>query len=70
MSVKVTTVNVDDRKLVPEMADELWGCLHGDKGYLYKLVPKIIGYIRHRFSGINIGCCYLYRNDTTLVVDE
>nr|WP_263363668.1 transposase [Candidatus Enterovibrio escacola] len=32
--MKVTTANVDDRKPVSEMVDELWACLHGDKGYL------------------------------------
>nr|WP_263364437.1 transposase [Candidatus Enterovibrio escacola] len=34
ISVKVTTVNVDDRKVISEMVDELWGCLYGDKGYI------------------------------------
>ncbi|PCS24042.1 Mobile element protein [Candidatus Enterovibrio escicola] len=34
ISVKVTTANVDDRKSVSEMADELWGCLYGDTGYI------------------------------------
>ncbi|ENM5770104.1 IS982 family transposase [Vibrio mimicus] len=32
MSVKITTANVDDRKPVPEMADNLWSTLYGDKG--------------------------------------
>ncbi|PCS21533.1 Mobile element protein [Candidatus Enterovibrio escicola] len=32
--VKVMIVNMDDRKLVLEMADELWRCLYGDKGYI------------------------------------
>nr|WP_263364480.1 transposase [Candidatus Enterovibrio escacola] len=32
--IKVTTANVDDRKPVSEMVDELWACLHGDEGYL------------------------------------
>ncbi|PCS24146.1 Mobile element protein [Candidatus Enterovibrio escicola] len=27
-------VNVDDRNPVSEMADELWGRLYGDKGYI------------------------------------
>nr|WP_263364288.1 transposase [Candidatus Enterovibrio escacola] len=36
MSVKVTTANVDDNKPVPEMADELYGCLYVDK----MLFPK------------------------------
>ncbi|PCS23537.1 transposase [Candidatus Enterovibrio escicola] len=30
--IKVTTANVDDRKPVLEMADEIWGCLYGEKG--------------------------------------
>ncbi|PCS24222.1 Mobile element protein [Candidatus Enterovibrio escicola] len=30
----MTTVNLDDRKPVSEMADELLGCLYGDKGYI------------------------------------
>ncbi len=34
ISVKVTTVNVDDKKPVSEMVDELWGCLYGEKGYI------------------------------------
>uniref|UniRef100_UPI0037444D6A transposase n=5 Tax=Candidatus Enterovibrio escicola TaxID=1927127 RepID=UPI0037444D6A len=34
ISVKVTTVNVDDRKVISEMVDEIWGCLYGDKGYI------------------------------------
>nr|WP_263363620.1 transposase [Candidatus Enterovibrio escacola] len=33
MSVKVTTANVDDRKPVLEIVDEILGCLSGDKGY-------------------------------------
>nr|WP_263364198.1 transposase [Candidatus Enterovibrio escacola] len=28
------TANVDDRKLILEMTDELWGCLYGDKVYI------------------------------------
>nr|WP_263363661.1 transposase [Candidatus Enterovibrio escacola] len=32
--MKVTTANVDDRKPVFEMVDELWGFLYGDKGYI------------------------------------
>nr|WP_263363682.1 transposase [Candidatus Enterovibrio escacola] len=34
MSVKVTTASVDDKKPVSELADELWGCLYGEKGYI------------------------------------
>nr|WP_263364200.1 transposase [Candidatus Enterovibrio escacola] len=34
MSVKVTTINVDDRKPVSEIVNELWGCLYGEKGYI------------------------------------
>nr|WP_190320101.1 transposase [Candidatus Enterovibrio escacola] len=30
----MTTANVDDRKPVSEMVDELWGCLYGDKVYI------------------------------------
>nr|WP_223823886.1 transposase [Candidatus Enterovibrio escacola] len=34
ISVKGTTANVDDRKPVPAMTDELWGCLYEDKDYI------------------------------------
>ncbi|PCS22361.1 hypothetical protein BTN49_2090 [Candidatus Enterovibrio escicola] len=34
ISVKVTTVNVIDRRPVSKMADDLWGCLYGDEGYI------------------------------------
>ncbi|WP_104399763.1 IS982 family transposase [Vibrio penaeicida] len=34
ISVKVTTANVDDRKPVPAMVENLWGSLYGDKGYI------------------------------------
>ncbi len=34
ISVKVTMANVDDRKPVSEMIDELWGCLYKGKGYI------------------------------------
>ncbi|PCS22297.1 Mobile element protein [Candidatus Enterovibrio escicola] len=34
ISVKVTTANMDDRKPISEMIDELWGYLYGDKGYI------------------------------------
>ncbi|PCS22853.1 Mobile element protein [Candidatus Enterovibrio escicola] len=34
ISIKMTTINVDDRKPVSEMVDVLWGCLYGDKGYI------------------------------------
>ncbi|PCS22300.1 Mobile element protein [Candidatus Enterovibrio escicola] len=30
----MTTANLDDRKPVSEMADEFWGCLYGNKGYI------------------------------------
>ncbi len=30
----ISTANVDDRKPISEMVDELWACLHGDEGYL------------------------------------
>nr|WP_263364445.1 transposase [Candidatus Enterovibrio escacola] len=36
--VKVTIANVNDRKLVSKMAEELWGCLYGDKGYISDLL--------------------------------
>uniref|UniRef100_UPI00374294A9 transposase n=1 Tax=Candidatus Enterovibrio escicola TaxID=1927127 RepID=UPI00374294A9 len=35
ISVKLMTTNVNDRKLVPGMANEILGCLCGDKGYIY-----------------------------------
>nr|WP_190322110.1 transposase [Candidatus Enterovibrio escacola] len=34
ISVKGTANNVDDRKPISEMVDELWGCLYGDKAYI------------------------------------
>ncbi|PCS23992.1 Mobile element protein (plasmid) [Candidatus Enterovibrio escicola] len=34
ISIKVTMVNVVDRKPVSEMTDELWGYLSGEKGYI------------------------------------
>ncbi|PCS24282.1 Mobile element protein [Candidatus Enterovibrio escicola] len=34
ISVKVTTDNVDDKKPVLEMVDEILGFLYGDKGYI------------------------------------
>nr|WP_263364448.1 transposase [Candidatus Enterovibrio escacola] len=56
MLVKVTTNNVDDRKPISEMADKLWGCLYGDKGYISaplereladKVVTPITGIKQH-----------------------
>ena len=32
--MKVTAGNVDDRTPVPEMCEDLWGLLYGDKGYV------------------------------------
>ncbi|PCS23588.1 Mobile element protein [Candidatus Enterovibrio escicola] len=34
ISVKVMTDKMDERKPVSEMADEIWECLYGDKGYI------------------------------------
>ncbi len=34
ISIKVTMVNVVDRKPVSEMTNELWGYLSGEKGYI------------------------------------
>ncbi len=34
ISVTVTTDNVDDRKPISEMVNEIWGCLYGNKGYI------------------------------------
>lgn len=34
ISVKTTIANVDDRKPVPAMTDNLWGSLYVDKGYI------------------------------------
>ena len=31
--LQLTPGNVDDRRLVPKLAERLWGCLFGDKGY-------------------------------------
>nr|WP_263363667.1 transposase [Candidatus Enterovibrio escacola] len=33
--MKVPTANLDDKKSVSEIADEIWGCLYGDKYYIY-----------------------------------
>lgn len=40
LAVKVTTGNTDDRKPVPNMCNELWGELYGDKGYVSKNLCK------------------------------
>uniref|UniRef100_UPI0037440CD9 hypothetical protein n=1 Tax=Candidatus Enterovibrio escicola TaxID=1927127 RepID=UPI0037440CD9 len=37
ISVKVTTDNVDDRKPVPEMADELWGFYTEQRLYFWSI---------------------------------
>nr|WP_223824315.1 transposase [Candidatus Enterovibrio escacola] len=34
ISVKVTKDNLDDKKPVSEMVEELWRCLYEDKGYI------------------------------------
>ncbi|PCS23268.1 Mobile element protein [Candidatus Enterovibrio escicola] len=34
ISIKVTMANVDDKKPVSEMVNELWACLYGDKYYI------------------------------------
>ncbi|WP_108649761.1 IS982 family transposase [Dongshaea marina] len=34
ISVKLTPANVDDRTPLPEMCEQLWGSLYGDKGYI------------------------------------
>lgn len=36
MRVKLTKGNVDDRAVVPDMTEGLWGLLFGDKGYISK----------------------------------
>lgn len=36
LAAKLTPANVDDRKPVPEMTDNLFGKLYGDKGYISK----------------------------------
>jgi hypothetical protein len=36
LAVKLTAGNVDDRRYVPEMSNEIYGKLFGDKGYLSK----------------------------------
>ena len=36
LAAKLTPANVDDRKPVPEMAENLFGKLYGDKGYISK----------------------------------
>uniref|UniRef100_UPI00374202C6 transposase n=1 Tax=Candidatus Enterovibrio escicola TaxID=1927127 RepID=UPI00374202C6 len=35
MSVKITAANVDGREPVPDMTDNLWRTLYGDKGYIF-----------------------------------
>ncbi len=34
ISVQVMTANMANKKPVSEMADDLWGCLYRDKGYI------------------------------------
>lgn len=34
LAFKLTPANTDDRKPIPEMVDDLWGKLFGDKGYI------------------------------------
>ncbi|WP_150138694.1 transposase [Candidatus Enterovibrio escicola] len=46
ISVKVTTANVDDKKPVPDMTDNLLGSLYGDKGYISSSFEKMIHYRR------------------------
>ena len=36
MRIKLTKGNVDDRAVVPDMTESLWGLLLGDKGYISK----------------------------------
>nr|WP_263363564.1 transposase [Candidatus Enterovibrio escacola] len=36
----MTTANVDDRKPVPEMAEEFCGYLYGEKGYISGLLER------------------------------
>jgi len=36
LAAKLTPANIDDRKQVPEMAENLFGKLYGDKGYISK----------------------------------
>ncbi|PCS21356.1 Mobile element protein [Candidatus Enterovibrio escicola] len=36
----MTKVNVDDRKLVSEIVDELLGCLYGNKYYISSLLEQ------------------------------
>jgi hypothetical protein len=36
LAFQVTPGNVDDRKPVPTLAQNLWGRLFGDKGYISK----------------------------------
>ncbi|PCS23490.1 transposase [Candidatus Enterovibrio escicola] len=40
ISVNVTITNVDDRKLVPDMVDNLWVLLYGYKGYISNSLEK------------------------------
>ena len=36
LAVMITTGNIDDRKPVPHLAQQLWGKLFGDRGYISK----------------------------------
>ncbi len=38
LACHLTPGNVDDRRPVPKLAERLWGCLFGDKGYLSQLL--------------------------------
>ncbi len=40
ISVKVTTDNVDNRKPMSEIDDEIWGCLYGNNGYIADLLER------------------------------
>jgi Transposase DDE domain len=39
LAFRVTTGEVDDREPVKAMAEELWGCLYGDRGYISSARP-------------------------------
>nr|WP_097356590.1 transposase [Candidatus Enterovibrio escacola] len=53
ISVKLMTTNVNDRKLVPGMADEILGCLYGNKGYIsYPLKREVVDKVVTIITGV------------------
>lgn len=56
LAFTITPGNVDDRKPVPQLAQNLWGKLFGDKGYISKaLADYLLKQNTSLFSGIKKG---------------